>query len=144
MPIRALVYASQAVAALPRGQLDALVKDAVRFNTIAGVTGLLLFDGVLFLQYLEGPEDGLRAAYDRVLHASSHIDVMQLAAGRVGNRVSPYWPMTLIDSNKAELRRLAAADWNSFVRRGSGARATAVDYLDELITRHQGLGSPVG
>lgn len=69
---------------------------------------------------------------------------MQLAAGRVGNRVSPYWPMTLIDANKAELRRLAAADWNSFVRRGSGARATAVDYLDEVITRHQGLGRPAG
>ncbi|MBD8698189.1 BLUF domain-containing protein, partial [Stenotrophomonas sp. CFBP 13718] len=70
MPIHAVVYASHVAAELPAERLDALVQDAARFNVIAGVTGLLLFDGERFLQYLEGPDDGLRAAYGRVLIAS--------------------------------------------------------------------------
>ncbi|MFB3130618.1 MAG: BLUF domain-containing protein, partial [Lysobacteraceae bacterium] len=60
MPIRAVAYVSEAGPAvagdpfgLGSGKLDDLVDDAARFNRSAGVTGVLLFDGSRFLQYME-------------------------------------------------------------------------------------------
>ena len=62
MPIRAVVYVSEASDALRgdllglrSGKLRELVDDATRFNRDAGVSGVLLFDGTRFVQYLEGP-----------------------------------------------------------------------------------------
>jgi hypothetical protein len=137
MPIHAVVYASQVAEGLPTGRLEALVRDAARFNVIAGVTGLLLFDGERFLQYLEGPTDGLHAAFDRVLTSSSHIDVMQLARGLVGSRLCPFWSMTLVEADRRDLGKIATADWNSFVRRGNGVRPTAVDHLIGFVDNHR-------
>ncbi|MGM3151424.1 BLUF domain-containing protein, partial [Escherichia coli] len=59
MPLRAIAYVSQASPDLSPERLDALVEDAARFNKLAGVTGVLLHDGGRFLQYIEGPPDGI-------------------------------------------------------------------------------------
>lgn len=144
MPIHAVVYASHVAADLPADRLEVLVQDAARFNAIAGVTGLLLFDGERFLQYLEGPEDGLHAAYDRVLTATSHFDVVQLARGLVGSRLVPYWTMTMVDTPRKDLGTIAVADWNSFVRRGSPVRPTAMDHLVKIMDRHRQHECPAG
>ena len=144
MPIHAVVYASHVAADLPADRMGALVRDAARFNVVAGVTGLLLFDGERFLQYLEGPEDGLLAAYNRVLTSTSHFDVVQLARGLVGSRLVPYWAMTMVDTPRRELGTIAVADWNSFVRRGSPVRPTAMDHLTKVIDRHRQDGCTAG
>lgn len=89
MPIRAVAYASEAIRKIAadglgqtEGKLCAIVDDAARFNRNAGVTGVLLFDGEHFLQYLEGPEDGLSVAHSRVIGASSHTGLVELQRGR--------------------------------------------------------------
>ena len=89
MPIRAVVYASQAAEGLSIDRLKALVADAARFNKLAGVTGVLLHDGTRFVQYFEGPEDGVASVYERVLQSASHTDVVELARGRVSTRQFP-------------------------------------------------------
>ncbi|MEN5095282.1 BLUF domain-containing protein [Stenotrophomonas sp. TWI1409] len=142
MPIRAVVYASGAgkgIAGdrlgLPSGKLDWIVDDAARFNRNAGVTGVLLFDGERFLQYLEGPEDGLSVAYSRVLGASSHNGIVELQRGRVGQRRLPFWPMRWLPVEPQELRRLAHADWTRFNRRGDAGNvnSNAMDLLAGLV-----------
>ncbi|WP_445683787.1 BLUF domain-containing protein [Stenotrophomonas pavanii] len=142
MPIRAVVYVSGAgegVAGdklgLSSGKLDQIVDDAAWFNRTAGVTGVLLFDGERFLQYLEGPEDGLSVAYSRVLGASSHDGIVELQRGRVGQRRLPFWPMKWLPVEPRELKRLAHADWTRFNQRGDAddANATAMDLLALLV-----------
>lgn len=142
MPIRAVVYVSSAGGeiagdklGLSNGKLDQIVDDAARFNRNAGVTGVLLFDGERFLQYLEGPEDGLSVAYSRVLGASSHNEIVELQRGRVGQRRLPFWPMKWLPLESDELRRLARADWTRFNQRGDAddANATAMDLLAALV-----------
>ncbi|WP_041863882.1 BLUF domain-containing protein [Stenotrophomonas muris] len=142
MPIRAVVYVSSAgeeiagdKLGLSNGKLDQIVDDAARFNRNAGVTGVLLFDGERFLQYLEGPEDGLSVAYSRVLGASSHNEIVELQRGRVGQRRLPFWPMKWLPVESDELRRLARADWTRFNQRGDAddANATAMDLLAALV-----------
>lgn len=116
MPIRAVVYASQAVEGLSIDRLEALVTDAARFNKLAGVTGVLLHDGTRFVQYFEGPEDGVASVYERVLQSTSHTDVVELARGRVSTRQFPYWSMHQLPADQLLVGRLARADWSRFKR----------------------------
>lgn len=142
MPIRAVVYVSEAgptVAGcaldLPSAKLEELVDDAARFNRDAGVTGVLLFDGARFLQYLEGPEDGLTVAYSRVLGSQSHGGVVELQRGRVGQRRLPFWPMRWLPVERQNLSSVAHADWTRFNRRGDAEamNSTAMDRLVNLV-----------
>jgi len=142
MPITAVVYVSSAGGeiagdklGLSNGKLDQIVDDAARFNRNAGVTGVLLFEGERFLQYLEGPEDGLSVAYSRVLGASSHNGIVELQRGRVGQRRLPFWPMKWLPVEPVELKRLAQADWTRFNQRGDAedANLAAMDLLASLV-----------
>ncbi|WP_369038864.1 BLUF domain-containing protein [Stenotrophomonas maltophilia] len=145
MPIRAVVYTSEAAAAITVGGLGqadgtlcALVDDAARFNRDAGVTGVLLFDGQRFLQYLEGPEDGLAVAYSRALVARSHAGLIELQRGRVGQRRLPFWPMRWLPVEADELGSLSRADWTGFIQRqpGSSTAPTAMDLLRAIVQRY--------
>lgn len=93
MPLRAIAYVSKVLPDLSAERLHVLVEDAARFNKLAGVTGVLLHDGDRFLQYIEGPPDGIDSVYERILQAGSHIDIVELARGRLGQRQFPYWSM---------------------------------------------------
>ncbi|HEL3816632.1 TPA: BLUF domain-containing protein [Stenotrophomonas maltophilia] len=134
MPNRAIVYVSEAVSGFTSERLKALMEDAARFNRSAGVTGVLLFDGRHFLQYMEGPADGLDVAFSRVSGAGSHTDLMELARGRVGQRRLPF-PMRCLPVSADELRMIALADWTSFIQRAATNQegATAMEKLLSII-----------
>ncbi|MBH1625627.1 BLUF domain-containing protein [Stenotrophomonas maltophilia] len=131
MPNRAIVYVSEAVDGFTPERLHTLMEDAARFNRGAGVTGVLLFDGQRFLQYMEGPADGLDVAYSRVTGASSHTHLIELARGRVGQRRLPFWPMRCLSVTADQLRVISGADWTSFIQRAASEQsdATAMDKL---------------
>ena len=135
MPNRAIAYVSEAASGFSPERLKALMDDAARFNRGAGVTGVLLFDGERFLQYMEGPEDGLNVAYSRVLGATSHTGLIELQRGRVGNRRLPFWPMRWLPTQPEQLKSLARADWSGFAQRtGDDAPTeTAMDVLARLV-----------
>lgn len=149
MPIRAVVYVSEASDALRgdllglrSGKLQELVDDATRFNRDAGVSGVLLFDGTRFVQYLEGPPDGLDVAFSRVLGASSHHDLIELQRGTIKDRRLPYWPMRWLPVEVKELSEVAVGDWAGFKVRGDGEalNATAIDRLLFLVSRRALVG----
>lgn len=117
MPLRAIAYVSEASASLPGTVLDTLVSDASRFNMLAGVTGVLLSDGSRFLQYFEGPDDGVAAVYERVLQARSHHDIVELSRGRIAQRFFPYWGMRRLTVEPDLIRQLSAGDWAGFALR---------------------------
>ncbi|ARQ89752.1 MULTISPECIES: BLUF domain-containing protein [Stenotrophomonas] len=135
MPLRAIAYVSRALPELSVDRLQALVEDAARFNKLAGVTGVLLHDGDRFLQYIEGPPDGIDSVYERILQAGSHIDIIELARGRLGQRQFPYWSMRALPVDATLLRQLSSSDWSGFSRALQGDRSapTPVDLLDQVV-----------
>lgn len=135
MPLRAIAYVSQALPDLSAERLQRVVQDAARFNRMAGVTGVLLHDGRRFLQYIEGPPDGIDSVYERILQAGSHVDIIELARSRLGQRQFPYWSMRVLPVDAAMLRHLVAGDWSGFIRtvEGDPAAPTAVDMLAEVV-----------
>jgi len=132
MPLRAIAYVSEASAGLSSTVLDTLVDDAARFNIVAGVTGVLLFDGGRFLQYFEGPEDGLAAVHERILQARSHHGIVELSRGRVPQRYFPFWGMRWLGVEPALIRQLSAGDWDGFARRINDGAAVGSG-LDRLL-----------
>lgn len=145
MPIRAVVYVSEAGSGsvgggsvLDASKLDWLVSDAARFNRDAGVTGILLFDGYRFLQYLEGPDDGLEVAYSRVQGATSHHDLVELHRGSVGRRRLPFWPMRWLPVGSPDMSSIARGNWSGFHQRGpiETPNSTAMDRLQHFVQQH--------
>jgi hypothetical protein len=146
MPLRAIAYASEAVASLSAERLRGLVNDAVAFNEAADITGVLLFDGHRFLQYLEGPQQGVDAAWRRILDSGSHHSVVELNRGRIGRRQFSHWRMGLLQVEHSALGRVALSDWTGFVRSTAitGVPTSALDRL-QLLTApllRAGQGGP--
>ncbi|WP_414605439.1 BLUF domain-containing protein [Stenotrophomonas pavanii] len=112
MPLQSIVYASEARSGLASDEVDALTRAASRFNVEAGVTGVLLHDGLRFLQYFEGPEDGVAVVYSRILAATSHREIIELGRGRAAIRRFPYWAMRLVPVVSSDLRELTGLNWD--------------------------------
>jgi len=114
MPLHAYAYVSTAREGLDVPELDALLADATAFNRMAGVTGALMFDGSRFLQYIEGPRDGLASVHARIGNARRHGSIIQLAAGPIPNRWFPRWTMANRHVDAATLDSIVAAPWHGF------------------------------
>ena len=138
MPLRAIAYRSDAADGVSVDRLNALVRDASHHNRLAGVTGVLLFDGSRFLQYIEGPEDGIDFVYSRLINAKSHKNVAELARGHGGVRRFPYWSMHWIPVEQHKLHAVAVADWTLMEKHRSEADVVvpAVAQLCELVQPH--------
>jgi len=139
MPIHAIAYTSEAVPGFDLFAADELARRAAEFNMQAGVTGLLLFDGACFLQYLEGPEDGITVAYSRVQNSQRHTGMVELGRARTGRRHFPYWAMRMLPSEPTELRGAADKDWSSFVVRQAvplGEDRNGLEDLARIVVPH--------
>ena len=73
-----LIYRSQLNLSCEAFPLAALVEKAKRNNAARDVTGMLLFDGIHFLQVLEGPEEILNTLFTRISLDSRHLNVVEL------------------------------------------------------------------
>ncbi|KAF1016310.1 MAG: hypothetical protein GAK31_01800 [Stenotrophomonas maltophilia] len=81
---------------------------------MAGVTGVLMFDGRRFLQYLEGPEDGIASVYPRIANARTHAGVHVLQQGAVERRMFPRWTMGARQIDAEVLSQIIDAPWSGF------------------------------
>lgn len=146
MPLRAIAYRSNAVQGVTADQLKALVRNAAHHNRLAGVTGVLLCDGSHFLQYIEGPEDGIEQVYSRVLSSRSHTGVVELARGEAQVRRFPHWSMHWIPVEEHALHAAAVADWTSVSRSRSASesQSSGVARLAALVEPHLPPGRPTG
>lgn len=122
-------------------RIGALAHEAERFNLEADVTGVLLFDGSRFMQYIEGPEDGLWKVYSRILEATSHCEMMELGQGQISGRRFPYWSMRLVPATEADLRFVCRGDWTGLSRSRSEDARTGTDRLARMVAPLLTLGA---
>ncbi|HCR34935.1 MAG TPA: F420H(2):quinone oxidoreductase [Stenotrophomonas sp.] len=111
--LRAVAYRSFAVPGIDAPRLERIVQGAQRFNRMAGVTGAMLFDGSRFLQYIEGPADGIEGAIGRIRASSDHVRLHMLGDTVVEARRFPAWDMSCLMQTNTVLDRLFVAPWGS-------------------------------
>ncbi|MGA6148280.1 BLUF domain-containing protein [Stenotrophomonas sp.] len=144
MPLCAIAYVSDAVDGIQASDIDQILAAAGSFNKVAGVTGVLMFDGHHFLQYFEGPDDGVNSVYHRVLNSRVHRNLRQLLHARIPARNFPRWTMASAAIEPEVLASIADGAWAGFAVEPPAADGRTVGFtrLLELWTGVHGELEP--
>ncbi|NNC72978.1 MAG: BLUF domain-containing protein [Sphingomonadaceae bacterium] len=88
-----LIYTSTAKAHITKANVeDILLNSRVKNHSVL-ITGILLFGGGHFLQYLEGGEDTVTRTFDRIAADDRHYEVTILTKGAIEFREFSRWDM---------------------------------------------------
>ena len=96
MQLKTLTYTSLARLDLLTRDLNDIHEAARHLNALDGVTGLLLFDGVRFLQIIEGSEAAIDALVERLRRDPRHSAFEIRDERLVSQRAFPNWSMELL------------------------------------------------
>ena len=73
--------------------LSSILLDARRSNVRDGITGALICRGDIDLQWLEGPEEQVRKALERIQRDDRHLEVTLHVSESVSERIFGEWAM---------------------------------------------------
>ncbi len=120
--LSSLVYQSRATSPISDDELQRLVASAQIRNRSEGVTGLLIHDQDRFLQWLEGPAEGLGRIWQSIRNDSRHTAVTLLGESTTPVRLFGGSPMALG-------QRRDDGEGGSERRNGVGRSADLIDTL---------------
>ncbi|MEL6328282.1 MAG: BLUF domain-containing protein [Planctomycetota bacterium] len=104
----ALVYTSRTVRPNQFEDLHDILQVARLKNAASAITGVLLFDGERYLQFLEGDPVRIYALFERIQQDGRHEDVRLLAIADITERHFGNWNMGVIYPEQREVNDLAA------------------------------------
>jgi hypothetical protein len=90
-----LVYFSNANLDLTFPAIEAMVEKAAERNRPLQISGALHYNGLNFLQILEGPHQALTPLYLQIRKDHRHSGVVKLVHERISTRSYPDWGMRL-------------------------------------------------
>ena len=92
-----IVYCSRAAPGVTDADVQAIIATARRYNPAHGVTGLLVYGGDIFFQWLEGPKESIVGLMHKIRHDKRHNTLVELAVNEeVRERMFPTWDMELV------------------------------------------------
>jgi len=99
MPVFQLTYISTARPGIGESDVEAILQISRANNARDGITGLLVHDGVRFLQALEGDRGQVLAAYQRIRRDERHRAAVMLSERDVDVRQFGDWAMAAQRAN---------------------------------------------
>ncbi|WP_341921134.1 BLUF domain-containing protein [Polaromonas sp. YR568] len=81
-----VLYLSTLAPGAPLKVIADIASRARKANEAAGITGLLVFDGMQFCQHIEGPRKAVLALTERIRQDPRHVDVDILYHGPLAQR----------------------------------------------------------
>ncbi len=112
-----LLYISTVRSGQTSEMIDDILKVAQKRNRTDGLTGLLIYDGRRFMQYLEGEEEKVRGLYTRIERDPRH------------------FAMVTLRESKGEVRQFA--DWDMAIRH-SGTGAEFDEQMKKVVALTEG------
>ena len=97
-----LIYTSQAIEGLSHASLQDIAVTAARFNSMVGISGLLVFDEGCFLQVLEGDDAAILPLYQHIKQDRRHRNVVKLIHEPIAKRRFAKWGMRLVAEGIAD------------------------------------------
>lgn len=91
--MRRIIYCSRATEDISPDELVELLRLSRRNNEAAGLSGMLLYSSMSFLQVLDGESAALESTYARILVDSRHCDLRLLSDTEVAKPLFPAWTM---------------------------------------------------
>ena len=96
MDLRSLTYVSLAKPDVTPDDIRAIHRIARTLNALDGITGLLLYDGVNFMQVVEGSESAIADLLRRLAADQRHSDLEIVDDRLIDQRSFPEWAMKLM------------------------------------------------
>ena len=94
-----LVYCSRAAPGMDAPAIDKIIATAKHHNPRFGITGLLVFGGGIFFQWLEGPRDNITSLMQIITADPRHSSVVLISEeNEVRDRLFPDWDMELVEA----------------------------------------------
>lgn len=97
MDLKSVTYVSRASLDFTESDLIAILATARHTNALEGITGLLVFNGVKFLQIVEGSEAAVDGLIDRLRDDPRHTGLEVRDERWVARRSFPEWSMELAE-----------------------------------------------
>lgn len=110
----ALTYTSEGIRPLSRPQIDHLLARAQARNAEHAVTGVLLYTNDHFIQYIEGPAEGVAAIWDIIKADPLH--------------------HRIVEHTREPIRERAFAEWAMAFRAGEAYGMSHPMHLDSLLS----------
>ncbi len=101
--LSALVYVSSAIYSLNYDEIDHLLTRARERNDKHGITGVLLYIGGNFMQYIEGPTKELDLIYQIIKNDPLHTGLIQLYRSPIEQREFDSWAMAYCTKDRTVL-----------------------------------------
>ena len=134
----ALVYVSTATSRVDTAQVDHLLEVAQVRNARAGLTGVLLFDGGCFMQYVEGSAEALGRLYPRIKASPLHTGLVELMREPIARREFPEWSMAFRSVNAFGMSH--PAPQSELLAPPGDVAATATSVAHTILTRFWNRG----
>ena len=90
--IKHLIYTSQPVK-FDDVNISNILKSSQRNNSENGITGALIFREDLYLQFLEGPDNKVVEAYEKIKDDGRHQNVLKLKENLTDRKLFTSWAM---------------------------------------------------
>lgn len=101
--LHAFLYHSRMASDADLGGIADIVKTARSFNKEVGITGMLVFDGQRFCQYIEGPQSAMQALIGRIGQDPRHTHFTPMHdAPLAGPRWFGKWSMAYVQVDDGE------------------------------------------
>lgn len=81
--------------------IGAILGESRTRNRRLGITGLLLYDGIYFMQTIEGPREETTDVFVKIAGDNRHTDVVPFGIGEIAERTFPDWRLKLIGPRAA-------------------------------------------
>ncbi len=124
-----LVYCSRATSGVDDAAVSQIIASARRHNPRRGITGMLVFGGGIFFQWLEGPRGGIAELMAQLRSDTRHEAIVLLSEDEEPReRLFPDWDMELVDPSDIRNVLIDALD----TARSENAAATLRLHLAHL------------
>ncbi|MBB4654166.1 hypothetical protein GGR73_000665 [Xanthomonas sp. F14] len=111
-PLHAIAYVSEVRRPWTLAEVDRLLVSSSALNAQNSITGVLLYDGQRFFQYIEGSPAQLWDTYDRIKRSNRHDLVAEVYNGQVSERYFPQWQMACRKVLPGSIVEVSAQRWN--------------------------------
>ncbi len=98
-----LVYCSQASEGVENADVDTIIATSRRRNPVLGITGVLVFGGGVFFQWIEGPKAEVMGLVKLIEADPRHeLFVILSTDEEVRERIFPTWDMELVGAENIQ------------------------------------------
>lgn len=101
-----LLYISNRKSNCTDAEMENVLKSCMKNNPLIGATGLLLYSGKKFIQYVEGDYTNIMPLYDKIKIDDRHENVILLSLGVIKKRIFPNWHMGRKEVSNQEIEYL--------------------------------------